>query len=349
MKERLRRRQTLRGDCHAIYVAILNCSEQVVEHMDRDSKSKNAPLGSLTSAVELVHLRYAVAAADHGSFRRAAEALLLRQSTLSRCVRQLEGRIGMIVFKRSSGGVRVTQAGRDFLRMARSILEQMDTLLASAHSAGRGEAGRLAIGFYTSLSAGNLRATRIDYAQRFPQIEVGLIESSRMRLSTALRNGAIDVAIVTGGTPLRDSKVTSLWTERVVVALPKDHRLADGETIYWTDLKGETLLISRHDPGAEIQELLLTKLAAPDDRPKVVCHSTSRGNIESLVGAGFGVSLVTESDVGANFAGLIYRELRDGTGPSCIGYSAHWRADNDNPALASFLKILGERYPSPTV
>jgi DNA-binding transcriptional LysR family regulator len=173
--------------------------------------------------------------------------------------------------------------------------------------------------------------------------------SSRMRLSTALRNGAIDVAIVTGGTPLRDSKVTSLWTERVVVALPKDHRLADGETIYWTDLKGETLLISRHDPGAEIQELLLTKLAAPDDRPKVVCHSTSRGNIESLVGAGFGVSLVTESDVGANFAGLIYRELRDGTGPSCIGYSAHWRADNDNPALASFLKILGERYPSPTV
>jgi DNA-binding transcriptional LysR family regulator len=317
--------------------------------MDRDAKSKNPPLRSLTSAVDLVHLRYAVVAADQGSFRRAAEALLLRQSTLSRCIRQLEERIEMTVFERSSGGVRATQAGRDFLRTARSIIEQMDMLVASAHSAGRGEAGRLAIGFYTSLSAGNLRATLIDYAHRFPQIEVGMIESSRTRLTTALRNGAIDVAIVTGETSLLDSKIMSLWSERIVVALPEGHQLADGETIYWTDLKGETLLIGRHDPGAEMQELLLTKLVSPGDRPKVVRHDASLGNIKSLVAAGFGVSLVTESDVGANFSGLIYRELRDGTGPSRVGYSAHWSADNDNPALSNFLKILGERYPSPTV
>ena len=122
------------------------------------SKSRSSPLRSLTSTVDLVHLRYAVAAADHGSFRRAAEALLLRQSTLSRCIRQLEERLEMTVFERSSGGVRATQAGRDFLRMARSILEQMDTLVTGAYSVGRGEAGRLMIGFYTSLSAGNLRA-----------------------------------------------------------------------------------------------------------------------------------------------------------------------------------------------
>jgi DNA-binding transcriptional LysR family regulator len=299
------------------------------------------------SAVDLQQLRYAVAAADHGSFRRAAEALRLRQSTLSRCIRQLEAHIKIIVFERSSGGVRATRAGRDFLRMARSILEQMDTLVASAHSVSRGEAGRLAIGFYTSLSAGNLRATIIDFAQRFPQIEVDMTESSRGRLTTALCNGAIDVAIVTGTAPLLDGKIMPLWSERIMAALPDRHSLADGETIYWTDLKGETLLISRHDPGPEFQELLLTKLAAPGDRPKAVCHGASWGNVKSLVGAGFGVSLVTESDVGANFSGLTYREVRDGTGPSWVSYSAHWRADNDNPALASFLRILGERYPSP--
>ena len=176
-----------------------------------------------------------------------------------------------------------------------------------------------------------------------------MTESSRSRLTTALRNGAIDIAIVTGGTPLLDSRMISLWSDRVLVALPEGHRLADGETVYWTDLKGETLLISHRDPGPEIQELLLTKLASAGDRPKAVFHDASWGNIKSLVGVGFGVSLVTESDVGANFSGLIYRQLRDGTGPSWVGYSAHWRADNDNPALASFLKILGERYPSPSV
>jgi DNA-binding transcriptional LysR family regulator len=80
-----------------------------------------------------------------------------------------------------------------------------------------------------------------------------------------------------------------------------------------------------------------------------MCHLKYRLLNKSLVGAGFGLSLATESDVGANFSGLIYREFRDGTGPSWVGYSAHWRADNDNPALASFLKMLGERYPSPAV
>jgi DNA-binding transcriptional LysR family regulator len=166
--------------------------------MDRDSKSSNASLRNLALAVDLVHLRYAVAAADHGSFRRAAEALLLRQSKLSRSVRQLEERIEMIVFERSSGGVRATQAGRDFLRMVRSILERMGTLMASAYSTCRGEAGRLAIGFYTSLSASNLGAPLINYAYRFPRVErsVACMAATR-RFSSAPeveRQGAVTSA-----------------------------------------------------------------------------------------------------------------------------------------------------------
>jgi DNA-binding transcriptional LysR family regulator len=321
---------------------------KVVVRMEHDSKLSGASLRGLASAVDLQHLRYAVAAADHGSFRRAAAALLLRQSTLSRCIRQLEERLKMTVFERSSGGVRATQAGRDFLRMARSILEQMDTLVTDAYSAGRGEAGRLMIGFYTSLSAGNLRATLVDYARRFPQIDLGMVESSRARLVTALRNGVIDIAIVTGETPLLDSKAMPLWSERTMVALPEDHRLSDNENVYWTDLRTETVLLSQYESGREVEDLLISKLVTPDDRPKLKRHDISRGIIKSLVGIGLGVSLVTESDICASFSGLVYREIRDGTGPSRIGYSAHWREDNDNRALTSFLKLLGERYPAPS-
>jgi DNA-binding transcriptional LysR family regulator len=142
--------------------------------------------GGRSSPILLQHLRYAVSAAEHGSFRRAAVALLLRQSTLSRCVRQLEESTGLIVFERFSGGARPTQAGQEFLRNARSILEQVDALAATAHSTGRGEAGRLAIGFYTSLSAGNLRATLADVAQRFPQLEIELTESFAFQISGAV-------------------------------------------------------------------------------------------------------------------------------------------------------------------
>lgn len=317
--------------------------------MTERSKSSNASLRVSLAKIDLQHLHHAIAAADHGSFRRAADALLLRQSTLSRSIRQLEETIGVTIFDRSSGGVRATQAGHSFLRNARSILEQLDALAINASSTGRGQAGRLAIGFYTSLSAGNLRATLTDFKQRFPQVELGMAERSRERLITALRNGALDIAILTGHAPLQGNNALPLWSERTLIALPEGHSLADRDAIYWTDLRSEVVLLSHYDPGREFEDLLMSKLVSPEDRPTIERHGVSRGIIKSLVSIGFGVSLVTESDVGASFSGLIYRELRDGTGPSRIGYSAHWSGDNDNPALANFLKMLGERYPSPAI
>jgi len=46
---------------------------------------------------------------------------------------------------------------------------------------------------------------------------------------------------------------------------------------------------------------------------------------------------------------VVYREVRDGAELPGLAYSAHWRADNENPALASFLRVLGERYPLPAI
>jgi DNA-binding transcriptional LysR family regulator len=315
------------------------------EHMDRDSRLRNSKSYNLAPLVDLVHLRYAVAAADHGSFRRAAEAMLIRQSTLSRCVRQLEERISIIVFERSSGGVRATQGGRNFLRTARSILEQVDTLVASAHSAGREEAGRLTIGFYTSITSGNLKETLVEFRERFPKFTLCLIETSRTRLGNQLRDGSIDVAIVTGDPPLPDSKSIRLWSERILVALPQTHRLATNETICWADLKGETLLLSQRDPGSEILDLLTTRLISSEDRPTIIRHDVSLESIGSLVGAGLGIGLTLEASLGANVMGIAHRELRDGTAAVRIGYSANWRADNENYAVSAFLGLLGRRYP----
>ena len=219
-------------------------------------------------AFSIQNLRYALAAADYGSFRRAAEALLLRQSTLSRCVRQLEESIGMAVFERSSGGVRATQAGRQFLRSARSILEQVEALAARTQSTGRGEAGRLTVGFYTSLAAGNLRATLIDVSQRFPQLELEMFESSRSRLVTALRNGVVDIAIIPGATALPESKTMSLWSERILVAAPEGHALAERESVHWIDLREEKILLSRRDPGPELRDLLIAKASLARRSPE---------------------------------------------------------------------------------
>ena len=117
--------------------------------------------------------------------------------------------------------------------------------------------------------------------------------------------------------------------------------------MHWIDLREEKILLSRRDPGPELHDLLIAKVTSPGDRPKIVRHRAGLANLKSLVGAGFGVTVLTEACAGASFTGVIYRELRDGAEPARIGYSAHWRPDNQNPALANILKILGERYLLP--
>jgi DNA-binding transcriptional LysR family regulator len=298
-------------------------------------------------AIDLQHLRLAVVACDCGSFRRAADVLSIKHTVLSRSISQLEYLIGTSLFERSSGGIKPTPAGRAVLRIARLILEQIDMLVDTGRSGGRGDTGRLVIGLYTSMSTGNLRATIGELKKLLPQLELATMERSRFRLMTALRNGTVDVVVSPGRLSSKDTRSLLLWSERILISLPQDHCLAAREIIYWTDLRNEKILLSEYDPGRELEDLLISKLVLPDDRPRVERHDVSRGIIKSLTSMGMGLSLVMESDIGVSFAGLVYRELQDGTGPSRVDFYAHWRDDNENPVLRRFLNLLAERYPSP--
>lgn len=78
-------------------------------------------------AFDIRQLRYVIAAADHGSFYRAARALNVEQSTLSRNILKLERSIGMSIFERSRTGVTMTLAGNAFIRGATPMVATADS------------------------------------------------------------------------------------------------------------------------------------------------------------------------------------------------------------------------------
>ena len=108
-------------------------------------------------SIELRQLRYAVLTADTQSFARAAAKLNIKQSTLSRRVLQLEDQLGVKLFERTTRGAEPTENGKAFIEQARRIVTDVDNLQTTARAVSYGEQGRLAVGYGSTLMAGNLR------------------------------------------------------------------------------------------------------------------------------------------------------------------------------------------------
>ena len=176
-------------------------------------------------SVELRALRWAIAAARYRSLRQTAEALNVRQSTLSRGLRDLEFQLGAVLFERTNGGTRLTIEGQEFLVAAQHIVNETEAITARLRTRSRGESGQLTIGVHASLSAGNLRATLIDHRHRFPEVQTHLVDGSSDHLISDLASSIIDVAFVAKDYARWEDKSLSVWSERVVVALPEDHPL----------------------------------------------------------------------------------------------------------------------------
>ena len=291
--------------------------------------------------MDLRHLRYVVATARNGSFSAAALELNVQQPIVSRRIRELEIELGTALFDRSTAGAKLTPVGEGFAAMAARILNDLQRLSNRTRAAVQGRRGNVSLGFYKSLSSGGFRTTLRRFREEHPDIGLDLQEAPFVELMADLHSGKLDVAVILGD-PDRCPVLNTMaiGTEQLMVALPEDHPLAENPVVYWSDLKGERFLISHQDPGSDIRNILIAKLAAPSDGPEIANLHLSRESILSLVGAGEGISLQCECASGLTGLGAVFRPVHDGNGATRIGYIACWHPDNGNPALQTFLEAL---------
>lgn len=293
---------------------------------------------------DIRQLRYAIAAADHGSFYRAARALDVEQSTLSRNILKLERALGMPIFERSRAGVTMTLAGSAFIRGVKPMVASADNLVAMMRAAGQGRAGRLMLGHNTSVTAGNLRATMMSWRDAHPDLEVECVEANRSVLIASLDTGEIDIAILMGTASHDGFRCQAIWSERMFVALPATHPLTEHNVVHWTDLRNERFLMPAADPGPEMRDMLVGRLAVSGAKPDIQMYQASRETILSTLGGGSAVSFVCEGSTGAQYPDVVYRPIHGEQGPALAGYSGYWRDDNGNPALRRFLEFIRVRF-----
>lgn len=293
--------------------------------------------------MDLRHLRYIVASARNGSFSAAALEFNVRQPIISKRIKEVEEELKVKLFVRSTSGARLTPAGEKFVMDARRIIEDFDRLAERAGASGAGTLGRIVVGLYKSLSQGALRTFIDDFRERYPDIDLELLEVPFAEIIAGLHSGQVDAAVILGDPGKCDVfESLALWPEHLMVALPSDHRLAERSVVYWPELKGERFLIGHNDPGPDIRNILLRHLAAPSDHPQIVTLGLNRDNVLSEVGSGEGISLQCESASGLTGLGVVFRPLHDGNGATWLGYIACWKPDNINPVLNTLRNAFKE-------
>lgn len=133
-------------------------------------------------SIEIRQLRCAAMTAEMMSFTQAANKLGIKQSTLSKRVLDLERRLGITLFERSTRGAVPTKAAAEFLARAKRVVSEIDDLQLTARAVRCGESGKLVVGFAASLSTGNLRRIISDFLVRVPEVEFKAIEASSAQL-----------------------------------------------------------------------------------------------------------------------------------------------------------------------
>ncbi len=264
---------------------------------------------------------------------------------MSRRVQQLEDRLGVKLFERSTRGAEITENGRPFIEQARRIITDVDNLRTTARNVSYGLQGRIAVGYCSPLMAGNLRLAISDYLTKFEDVQFDGVEAGLEKLFHGLHSHTVDVAVAPIG--LGEDGVVSrrIWSERLYAVLPDAHALADREQLYWQDLRREVFVVPAGGLGPIFGNLIAARLTEQGKRPNIIVQDTSLESVLSMVAAKRYISIATEASQGVAWTDLRFHEIHDPTGPARLEYALYWRSDNDNPALQRFFKLIEERYP----
>jgi len=184
--------------------------------------------------------------AEQGSLTRAADALDVPQSMLSRHINQLEVQCGARLFRRTGRGVVLTEFGEQIFPRMQSLIAEADSITDAIRSSGGMPTGEVRVGMLPStvpMLASKLFAL---VRERFPRVRLHLSDGSSAQLEEQLREGRVDMALLLREGPVSDAGESVLSQITLQLVGPRgDPRLREG-SIALGDLVGLPLVVPSH-------------------------------------------------------------------------------------------------------
>jgi LysR family hydrogen peroxide-inducible transcriptional activator len=240
--------------------------------------------------MNLRDLKYLVALADHKHFGRAAAACFISQPTLSTQIRKLEEELGIALVERAPRRVMLTPAGRDVAERARRIVADVEDMREAARRSQNPEAGAVRLGIFPTLGPYLLPHVVPRVRERFPHLELLLVEEKTEIILRQLREGRLDAGVL--ALPLHDDQLhlEFLFEEPFLLAVPETHPLAGSRSLGIQDLAHESLLLLEDGHCLRDQALDVCHMAGAGEKSGF--RATSLETLRQMVAANVGITLL---------------------------------------------------------
>jgi DNA-binding transcriptional LysR family regulator len=258
--------------------------------------------------VTLRQVSYFLAVADEGSFTLAARRLRIAQPSLSQQVQALERDLSATLLERTSHGVRLTTAGREFLPEGRAMLAAAERARLAVRQTEALERGELEIATVRSLAVGVLPQLIGSFRSQHPGVSIWLREfAHREHLNNAVLEGLSDIAVGPRPTAWSGPLIALGWEQFVVIVPPSDplgrgngsvdlRRLAEREWILY-------------EPGHGLDDVVLFACHQAGFTPRAAMRTGQAEAAVRLAASGLGVAMVPINVVPEHLS-TISRRLR---------------------------------------
>jgi LysR family hydrogen peroxide-inducible transcriptional activator len=288
--------------------------------------------------MEMHQLRYFVAVVEAGNFTRAAQACFVSQPSLSQQIAKLEAEVGRRLLDRLGRRVRLTDAGRQLLDSAMDVLATVEDAKQRLADDGNLAGAHMTLGAIPTIAPYLLPAILQRFTKRHPGVELTVHEDITRNLMGSVIAGELDLAVM--ALPIEDDRLESeeLWTEPLLLALPRAHRLVRKRLITMDELRDARFLVlaEMHCLGEQV----LSYCRAHACQPRLACKSAQIATMQALIAQGLGISLLPQMATRQRAdKGIVYRRLV-GPGPSRT-LAVIWRKHRYHSVAAErFLDVL---------
>lgn len=290
--------------------------------------------------MDLYTMRYVLAVAEHKNFSLAAQDCHIGQPALSQQISKLERELGTTLFYRNSRGATLTEAGQEFVRRAREIIQLSDALESEMSFYAGLRRGTLNLGIITSLQCIDFGGLLSAFCGSYPDISVNIVQGGTHNLLQQLVERKIDAAFLNrppSGLPA-SVEFIKLGEDTYHLAVPDNHPLAKQKKVSLAKLKDEHFIF--HQTGQVAAELSLKACRESGFEPNIVCRSGSPTTGLYMVQGGLGIALLPSEEFQARNIDGIAELCLEETIVKEVGVA--WRRDAASSLVEAAVKFARE-------